>query len=234
MRRRWTVLGLVGLGMVVGLAVAGDDNDDEKIALDQVPAAAREALLKLAGDAKITEVEREKEDGLVLYEAEWSVNGKEAEASVTANGDLVEQEEEIDLGALPPRGKSVVAKKFPAGAKLECERVLMVVYEIEAKINGKEKEILVLPSGKILGHDDGDDGDEEDEEEISRAEAPAAVQATILAQAKGAKIKEVERETEDGRTVYEAEWEENGQEIEITVAPDGTLLEREIEDDGDG
>ena len=74
---------------------------------------------------------------------------------------------------------------------------------------------------------------DEDEEEISLDQVPAAVKATILAEAKGAPIKEVEREIKNGRTVYEAEWVVNGQEIEIKVAPDGTLLKREIEEEGD-
>jgi len=235
MRRRWTLVGLVGLGMVVGVAIAGDD---AKMSLDQVPAKAREALQKLAGDAQITGVERESEHGMVLYEAEWAVNGREAEAKVTADGDLIEMEEEIDARDLPPNVKAVVAKEFPAAATLECEKAMVVVYEIEAKINGKEKEILVLPSGKIIrkgeeDEDDDDDDDGEDEEEISLDQAPAAVKATILAEAKGATIKEVERETKNGQVVYEAEWVENGQEIEIKVASDGTLLKREIEDNDD-
>lgn len=236
MQARWTMWILAGLGMVVGIAVAGDDG---KMSLDQVPAKAREALKKLAGGAQITAVERDKEHGMVVYEAEWSVNGKEAEAAVTAEGDLVEMEEEIDASALPPKVKDVVAKEFPGATKLEYEKVMVVFYEIEAKLNGKEKEILVATSGKIMGReedddDDDDDGDDgEDEQEISLDQVPAAVKATILAEAKGAQIKEVERETKSGKTVYEAEWVEDGKEIEVKVAADGTLLKKEIEEEDD-
>jgi uncharacterized membrane protein YkoI len=215
------------------MAVAGDNDN---IPPDQVPAKAMATLKKLAGTAEITEIEREKEHGLVIYEAEWSVNGKEKEAAVTADGDLVEMEEEIDASALPPKVKEVVAKEFPAAADIEYEKVMVVLYEIEGKVKGKEKEILVMATGKIVKEEEEDDDDEddgEDEEEISLDQVPAAVKATILAEAKGAPIKEVERETEDGKTVYEAEWNVGEMEVEIKVAPDGTLLKKEIEEEDD-
>lgn len=242
MKRALTWLGFLGLAVAVGVATAGDA---PKMSLDQAPPEARAALLKLAGGAQILAVQREKERGIELYEAEWKVNGKEAEAKVMANGDLVEMEEEIDAAALPEAVKAVVTKHFPAGAKIECERVTMLVYEIEGKVNGKEKEIAVLPTGKMLGkgkekddHDDGDDDDDggdddENEQRVSLDQLPPAVKATILAEAKGAQIKEIERENTKAGAVYEAEWVENDRQVEIKVAPDGKVLKRQVEQDDD-
>lgn len=242
MRRALMPLAFSGLAAVVGVATAGDA---PKMSLDQAPPEARAALLKLAGGAQIVAVEREKEGGVELYEAEWKVNGKEAEAKVMANGDLVEMEEEIDAAALPAAVKAVVAKHFPAGAKIECEKVTMLVYEIEGKVNGKEKGIAVLPTGKMLGKghekDDDDDGDDDDddgddgenEQAVSIDQVPAPVKATILAEAKGAQVKEIERETTKAGVVYEAEWVENGHDVEIKVAPDGKLLKRQVEQEDD-
>jgi uncharacterized membrane protein YkoI len=73
----------------------------------------------------------------------------------------------------------------------------------------------------------------DEEKEVSIKEIPAAVKATILAEAEGGTIEEIELETEDGKTAYEADVIINGEEVEIQVAPDGTLLGKEIEDDGD-
>ncbi len=238
MKRTLTLLSLVALAVTVGVVMAGDAR---KLSLDQIPAEAREALLHLAGGTQIVAVEREKEHGMELYEAEWKKgDGLEAEAKVMANGDLVEMEEEIDAAALPANVKAAVAKRFPAGAKLECEKVTMLMYEIEAKVNGKERGILVLATGKILGKalegddDDEDDGDDgEDEQRVSLDQLPPAVKATILAEAKGAQIKEIERETTRNGAVYEAEWVENGHDVEIKVAPDGKLLKREVEQEDD-
>jgi len=83
--------------------------------------------------------------------------------------------------------------------------------------------------------EDGDDEDEDEEDEVKVAlgDCPKAVQDTILAEAAGNPIKEIEKaETKNG-TVYEAEWVSDGKEIEIKVASDGTLLKKEIEDADD-
>ena len=69
------------------------------------------------------------------------------------------------------------------------------------------------------------------EKEVSIEQVPDAVKAALLAEAKGATIREIEMDTEDGRMVYEAEVMIDGVEVEIRVAADGTLLGRETDDD---
>lgn len=143
-----------------------EDDDDEATALDRIPAKAREALLKHAKGAKITEVEREKVHGVVFYEAEWTVDGREHEAKVTADGALVELEEEVDAKDVPVAVRKAAAKAFPKKAKLTFERKMIVIYEVEAKVDGKEREVLILPSGEIHGdhdHDDHDDDHDDDD-----------------------------------------------------------------------
>ncbi|NQT87413.1 PepSY-like domain-containing protein [bacterium] len=111
-------------------------------------------------------------------------------------------------------------------------------YEAEFEAGGKEVEIKVAPDGKLLGReiedeDDDEDGDDDDDDEeaVSIDQVPAAVKATILKEAAGAKIEEIEKETKGGKTVYEAEFVVGGKEVEIEVAPDGKLLKREVDDD---
>jgi uncharacterized membrane protein YkoI len=65
------------------------------------------------------------------------------------------------------------------------------------------------------------------EQKMTMAELPPAVQETIKKQANGAKIEKIEKETaKDGTVIYEAEIKRKGRNIEIKVAPDGTLLDR--------
>ena len=92
----------------------------------------------------------------------------------------------------------------------------------------------LLPGCAMPGEDDED---EANEVKIALTDAPAAVQATIQKEAGAGRIKEIERETENGKTVYEAEVVTNGKTEEISVSEDGTLLGREsedAEDDDDG
>jgi len=107
-------------------------------------------------------------------------------------------------------------------------------------IDGKEVEVKVAADGTVLGkeaddEDEGDDGngeeEDEGEEQVSLTEVPGAVQATLVKEAAGAEIKEIEKEDEGGRVVYSADVILNGQEVELKVAPDGTLLGKEVDNE---
>jgi len=67
------------------------------------------------------------------------------------------------------------------------------------------------------------------DQKISIDKVPAAAKKTILAEAGKNKIEEIEKETEDGKVFYEAAWEVDGKDVEIKVAPDGKLVEKEFE-----
>jgi hypothetical protein len=90
--------------------------------------------------------------------------------------------------------------------------------------------LTLLPGCAMPGEEDED---EAGEVKIALTDAPDAVQATIKKEAGAGQIKEIEKETEHGRVVYEAEVVTNGKTEEITVAEDGKLLGREAED-GEG
>jgi len=143
----------------------GEEDDAEVVPLAKIPAAAQKALQKLAGDAKIFEVTVEDEDGVKIYEGSWKVKGVEHEAEVTANGDIIETEQVIAVGDAPKAVQKVAAKAFPKDAKVKIEKKTIVLYEVEADINGKEKEILVAPTGQRVEIDHGDDDDEDNEDE---------------------------------------------------------------------
>jgi uncharacterized membrane protein YkoI len=160
----------------------------------------------------------------------------------------MDAETEVSIEEVPDAVRATIDAEAKGGTIGEIEMETengRTVYEADAIIDGQEVEIQVASDGTLLGKeteddegdyddDEGDNEDEdEDEEEVSLDAVPAAVKATILKEAAGAEIEEVVKETEDGQTVYEAEFEADGKEIEIEAAADGTLLEREIEDDDD-
>ncbi|GAA5126246.1 hypothetical protein JIN84_15265 [Luteolibacter yonseiensis] len=76
--------------------------------------------------------------------------------------------------------------------------------------------------------------EEEKDEKIPFASLPAAVQKTIQAEAdaKSATIGDVEKETEKGKTEYEAEiTRKDGKKFEVVVAEDGSLIKTKADDD---
>ncbi|MCA9726639.1 MAG: hypothetical protein R3E12_06730 [Candidatus Eisenbacteria bacterium] len=62
--------------------------------------------------------------------------------------------------------------------------------------------------------------------EVSLDEVPAAVRATILREAGTHEVSEVEEVVRNGETFFEADWMENGREVEIRVSSAGRLLDR--------
>jgi uncharacterized membrane protein YkoI len=159
-----------------------------------------------------------------------------------ATKQAMDGETEVSIDKVPAVVKAAIDAEAKGGTIGEIEMETengRTVYEADVIIDGQEVEIQVAPDGTLLGkktedndeQGDDDDGDEENEEEVSLDNVPAAVKATILKEAAGAEIEEVVKETEDGQTVYEAEVIINGQEADIKVAADGTLLGKEVEDE---
>jgi uncharacterized membrane protein YkoI len=62
--------------------------------------------------------------------------------------------------------------------------------------------------------------------ELTFEELPEPVQKTAVAEVKAGKIVEIERDLENGATVYEIEFVLDGIKYELDIAPDGTLMRR--------
>jgi len=78
---------IVGISVVVA---------DEEVSIEKMPAAVRATIEKHAGQGEIVEIERETEDGQVVYEAEVIVNGEEVEFQVSATGEYLGVEADDD------------------------------------------------------------------------------------------------------------------------------------------
>lgn len=86
---------------------------------------------------------------------------------------------------------------------------------------------LVIPMSVALAEKQGK------EEKVRFEDLPAAVQATLKQQAGDGTIQEIEKEQEQGQTVYEAEVLIEDKVWEIEIAADGKLMSKELDDDGD-
>ena len=84
-----------------------------------------------------------------------------------------------------------------------------------------------------MHHEEGKDDDEKNETKITIDRAPAPVQATLQTETSGGKITDLDKETDDGKTIYEADATIGDKAYEIKVAEDGTLLKKKIDDDKD-
>src|SRR5262249_8674985 len=81
----------------------------------------------------------------------------------------------------------------------------------------------------LVRAEEKDEGKEGKEQKIAFADAPKAVQATLTKEAEGNKIEQVDKESDEGKTIYEADVMLNGKNYEIKVAEDGTLLVKKLD-----
>ena len=98
-----------------------------------------------------------------------------------------------------------------------------------------------LPAHTYLAAADehGEHGEKEEmdekgdtEKSMKLTDAPAAVRATVEKEtANGGKLKKLSKETEDGKTVYEAEITKDGKEMSVNISADGKVMERETKID---
>jgi uncharacterized membrane protein YkoI len=97
------------------------------------------------------------------------------------------------------------------------------VYEAKVKSDDEKIEIEVAADGTLV---------ESETKGLDLDDLPAAVQATINGHVNGGKVGKIEEETEKGTTVYEAKVKTtDGKEMEIQVAPDGTFVKAETDDE---
>ncbi len=165
-------------------------------------------------------------------------------------------EAKVGVSDLPAAVRAALEKEAPNGEIEEIEKEEKdgkVVYEVDVKIEGKELELKIAADGTVLKKEaeeeeekEGEDRDEEDEEDedegvtVTLGDLPDAVKATlngfIEKEAPGAKIEEIEKEVEDGEVIYDIELEAGDKDIELEIAEDGTLLEKEVavDDDDEG
>jgi len=159
---------------------------------------------------------------------------------------IVEGEREVSIGQVPEAVRATLLAQAQGNGINEIEMETengRTVYEAEVIIGGQATDIKVAADGTLVGKEaddeEGDDEDEadddddegEDEEQVALAQVPEAVRATIMKEASGAEIKKIEKENENGQTIYSAELIISGQEVDCKVAPDGTLLGKEMEDE---
>ena len=90
---------------------------------------------------------------------------------------------------------------------------------------------LFVPACAMMAKEtEKDEKDEKNEVKVKIDQVPQAVRATLTDEAKGAKLPdEVDKETDEGKTIYEADVMIKDKNYEIKVAEDGTLISKKLD-----
>jgi hypothetical protein len=131
---------------------------EKKIKRSDLPPAVEKTVVEQSAGATIRGFSTEKEKGQTLYEVEMTVNGHSKDISMTADGSIVEIEEQVSLDSLSPEVKAGLQAKARKGKILKVESLTkkdkLVAYEAQVETNGKKSEVQVGPDGKPLDHEE--------------------------------------------------------------------------------
>lgn len=239
---------LVTFGIAIALAsvfvIAGNGWAQQSKGL---PRAVRESLRDAFPEGRIRNV-RSRPKVIRIYEVDLVEDGRPVQAEVVVNGEILTVYRQVSATDVPNAVASSIRNAMDGE---ELERVVQkethatfsissfgrprVQYRAMVEKNDRQMRLTFDSVGKLVNREVSDDEDEEGEREVSLDQVPEAVREAILRHAGEHRVREVELQTRGGRRYYEAEWMENGREVEIAVAPDGTVLGRgeEGEDDDD-
>jgi hypothetical protein len=241
MTKRAVFLILIGLGVtaVVTFAAWADDEREEEVTLDQVPAAVKATILKESACGEIKEIEVETEGGKTFYEAEFVRDGKTIEITVAPDGTLLKKEEEKQKSKPEDQERQVMEAEVPAPALAALKKLAgdaqitefaeevehgHTFYEGSWKApSGGNVDGLVTTTGDLV----------EIEERVNADQVPAAVLAMAGEMAgKDARLG-FEKKT---MILYEVKFSKNGRFHEVLLTPDGRQVKEEVEqgrDEGD-
>lgn len=130
---------------------------EEKITLEKLPAAAAKALKEQAGDAKITDLSKEKEEGKTVYEATFTKKGRVHDVTVNDSGKLVSDEETIPVAEAPAAVRAAIDREAPGAKVQKMERINeggKISYEALLAGKAKREEIKFDEKGKVLERED--------------------------------------------------------------------------------
>lgn len=172
-RRSWFTSTLT---MVFLLPSADLRGDEETVPLDKVPRAVMEGVKARFADAKPTEAAKETEDGKTVYEVSFKQQGKNVDATLSPEGELLMIETAIDAKDLPKAATKTLEEKYPKATykivekivKVEKKRETLAYYEVLLATAEKDAiEVQVTAEGKVVNEEKkgpGEDDKKKDDE----------------------------------------------------------------------
>jgi uncharacterized membrane protein YkoI len=157
------VLRCLAAGVLAGLFLlaAGVRADDkaEKIPLDKVPKAIMDAIKGRFPAAEISSVEKEKEDGKIVFDVELKHQGRKYEMEIAEDGTILEIEKEVAAKDVPAAVTKAALAEYPRATVKEVMEVNKVKgkqetpdhYEVTLTTADKTSvEVNVSLDGKII------------------------------------------------------------------------------------
>jgi uncharacterized membrane protein YkoI len=145
----------IAIALLVFTAAIADDA--KKVPLDKIPKAIKDAINARFPDAEITSVEKETEDGKVVFDVELKHKGRKYEMDIQEDGTVIEIEKEVPVKDAPEAITKAVLAKYPKATiqevmemyKVKGKEETLTSYEVTIETADKKKmELVVSLDGK--------------------------------------------------------------------------------------
>ncbi len=124
---------------------------EKKITKAEVPAAVLDSFSKSFPGAHAKRYTTGQENGKAVFEVESIRDKRTLDVSFTTMGDILQSEEGIETGELPPAVTEAVHKMFPQATVKRAEKMTRgskSYFELALR-NAPKKEVLFAPDGKL-------------------------------------------------------------------------------------
>jgi uncharacterized membrane protein YkoI len=202
--------------------------DEEKIALDKVPAKIIAALKEKFPDAEFLNAAKEDEEGQLIYEINLNHQGQNYSIESKPDGTIVTIEKEIAVKELPEVVGKTLKDRFSRATVKKAEEVTKgdkISYEVAIAMdrNGKPMRAKVTfdSTGKVVNWENPDT-------KLALSALPKKVVEDIKERFPGAKLVKAEKEMADGQLVYEVVIQHKGEQIETEFSAEGEFLLTEV------
>jgi hypothetical protein len=154
MRPTWTAAILALIATAAQLTAA---QAEAHVPCKTLPAAVLHQAKAEAGDATIRGCVKDKEDGKLTYEVETLKDGRSRDILFDASGTVLEVEQEVAAGSLPPAVSDAIARAANGSKVGKVESVtrggVIASYETTIMKKGRRQEIAFSPQGNPVKAD---------------------------------------------------------------------------------
>src|SRR2546429_866635 len=160
---------LAGLMAMVAVGCSHQKHEEgTKISASEVPAAVMNSVKGRLPGAEITGVEKENENGGVVYDLELKQGGRKFEMDVKEDGTIMEIEKQVMSSDVPAAVMTNVKAKYPNATikeimevnKVSGKQETPIHYEVTVMDGGKERELVVsLDGSKVQTEEEAEKGE---------------------------------------------------------------------------
>jgi uncharacterized membrane protein YkoI len=144
--------------LMLYVSVSAMADDEEKVALKDVPQAVLGAVKSKFPAGELTAAEKETKEGNTTYEITLKNKGKNIDVALTSEGKIKQIETTLAIADLPKPVARAIEAKYPAATVKKAEEILEYKGEEETKKyevvvatdDKKSLEVVLSPEGKIL------------------------------------------------------------------------------------